>query len=93
MRLVRQAHMNLINVAVTLGSNKERKQERLRELRNACNYIGFGLATTAPDGLDKINPKGREQDPNNWAASVKIIKGIIEQGGLVEAAKDKLAAR
>ncbi len=79
MRLARQARIKLINVAVTLGSNKERQQGRLSELRNACNYIGFELVTTAPNGLDKINPKGREQDPNNWAAAVKIVKGIIEQ--------------
>ena len=65
-RLMRQAHMNLINVAVTLGSKKERQQERLRELQDACNYIGFGLETTAPNGLEKINPKTREQDPKHW---------------------------
>src|ERR1039457_5902942 len=40
-RLMRQARMNLIAVAVTLGSKKERRQERLREQQNACNYIGF----------------------------------------------------
>ena len=73
-RLMRQARMNLINVAVTLGSKKERQQERLRELQNACNYLGFGLVTTAPNGLEKINPKTREQDPKHWAACVKIIK-------------------
>src|SRR5512137_1003768 len=49
MRLLRQARMNLINVAVTLGSNKERQQGRLSELRNACNYIGYSLVTTAPN--------------------------------------------
>ena len=78
-RLMRQAHMNLINVAVTLGSKKERQQERLRELQDACNYIGFGLETTAPNGLEKINPKVREQDPKHWAACVKVIKDILEQ--------------
>jgi hypothetical protein len=71
--------MNLINVAVTLGSKKERQQARLRELQDACNYIGFGLETTAPDGLEKINPKTREQDPKHWAACVKIIKDLIEK--------------
>ena len=42
-RLMRQARMNLINVAITLGSKTERKQERLHELQNACKYIGFEL--------------------------------------------------
>jgi N-acetylglucosamine malate deacetylase 1 len=78
-RLMRQAHMNLINVAVTLGSKKERQQERLRELQDACNYLGFKLETTAPNGLEKISPKSREQDPKHWAACVHIIKGIIEK--------------
>ena len=78
-RLMRQARMNLINVAVTLGSKKERQQERLRELHDACNYLGFSLVTTVPNGLEKINPKTREQDPQHWAACVKVIKDIIEQ--------------
>jgi LmbE family N-acetylglucosaminyl deacetylase len=78
-RLMRQARMNLINVAVTLGSKKERQQERLRELQDACNYIGFGLETTAPNGLERISPKTREQDPKHWAACVKIIQGLIEK--------------
>ena len=78
-RLMRQAHMNLINIAVTLGSKKERQQERLRELQDACNYIGFSLETTASNGLEKISPKTREQDPKHWAACVKIIKGLIDK--------------
>ena len=35
--------------------------------------------TTAPNGLERISPKTREQDPKHWAACVKIIKDIIEQ--------------
>jgi N-acetylglucosamine malate deacetylase 1 len=78
-RLLRQASINLINVAVTLGSKKERQLGRLRELQNACTYLGFTLVTTAPNGLEKISPKTREQDPKHWAACVKVIKDIIEQ--------------
>jgi LmbE family N-acetylglucosaminyl deacetylase len=78
-RLMRQARMNLINVAVTLGSKKERQQGRLHELQNACSYLGFGLVTTAPDGLANITAKAREQDPKHWAGCVKIIKEIIER--------------
>ncbi len=78
-RLMRQARMNLINVAVTLGSKKERQQERLLELKNACNYLGFTLLTTAPNGLEKISPKTREQDPKYWAGCVKVIKDILDQ--------------
>ncbi len=79
LRLMRQVGMRVINVAVTLGSNKERQLGRLRELRDACNYLGFGLVTTAPTGLEKVNPKSREQDPAHWAANVKVIRRILEE--------------
>src|SRR5438093_3590391 len=59
-RLLREARMNVINVAVTLGSRKERQSERLRELQGACDYIGFGLVTTGPEGLERISPKTRQ---------------------------------
>jgi N-acetylglucosamine malate deacetylase 1 len=78
-RLMRQARMNVINVAVTFGSKKERQQARLRELQDACNYIGFNLVTTGPNGLERINPKTREQDPKHWAACVTIIKALLEK--------------
>jgi N-acetylglucosamine malate deacetylase 1 len=79
LRLLRECKMNVINVAVTQGSNKERQQERLRELKAACDYIGFGLAQTAPDGLEKVNLKTRENDPAHWAECVKVIAEILEQ--------------
>src|SRR4051812_45638205 len=41
LRLMREAGMRVINVAVTHGSNKERQQPRLQELKNACDWIGF----------------------------------------------------
>jgi len=78
-RLLRQARMNLINVAVTLGSKKERQAARLHELQDACNYLGFHLLTTAPNGLERINPKTREQDPAHWSTCVKIIRELLEQ--------------
>ncbi len=79
LRLMRQVRMNVIDVAVTLGSNKERQPGRLEELRNACKYLGFGLVTTSPTGLEKVNPKTREQNPAHWAECVKVIHGILEE--------------
>ncbi|HYG34694.1 MAG TPA: PIG-L family deacetylase [Clostridia bacterium] len=79
LRLLREAGMNVINVAVTLGSKKDRQAARLEELKNACNYLGFGLVQTVPNGLERIHPKAREQDPAHWSAAVKVIRGIIEE--------------
>jgi LmbE family N-acetylglucosaminyl deacetylase len=77
LRLLREAKWNVINVAVTLGSNKERQAARLAELKACCDCIGFGLAQTAPSGLEKINAKTREQDPAHWAKSVKVIADLL----------------
>ncbi len=78
-RLLRQARMNLVNVAVTLGSKRERQTARFQELQAACQYMGFGLVSTGPNGLERINPKTREQDPSYWSGCVKVIHDIIEQ--------------
>jgi LmbE family N-acetylglucosaminyl deacetylase len=77
LRLMRQARMNVINVAVTLGSKKERQAGRLQELHNACHYLGFNLVTTAPNGLERIHPKTREQDPAHWETCVEMVHGIL----------------
>ena len=77
LRLLREAKCNVINVAVTQGSKKERQAERLQELKNCCDCIGFGLAQTAPDGLEKVNPKAREQHPAHWKQSVQAIAEIL----------------
>src|ERR1700722_18682523 len=45
LRLIREARWNIVNVAVTQGSLKERKAPRLEELRAACDYLGFSLET------------------------------------------------
>src|SRR5512139_381309 len=42
LRFRREAQMNVINVAVTQGSNKARQAERWGELTACCDYIGFG---------------------------------------------------
>ena len=62
LRIMREAHFNVINVAVTQGSNKERQAARWEELQRACDYIGYGLIQTKPNGLEKVNPKTRQYD-------------------------------
>ena len=78
LRLMREARMNVINVAVTQGSNKQRQAARYQELENACQYLGFGLLPTGARGLEKISPKTREQDPGHWADCVKVLLNILE---------------
>lgn len=77
LRLQRQAGMRVVNVAVTQGSNRARQAERWRELQAACDFIGFDLLPTAPNGLEKINPKTRQADPTHWRAAVEVIAGLL----------------
>jgi len=77
LRLLREAGMRVVNVAVTQGSKQERQAGRLQELKNACDWIGFGLEQTTPHGLEKINPKTRSGDPQHWADAVKIIAAML----------------
>lgn len=78
-RLLREARMNVMNVAVTQGSRKERQAERYQELQGACSYLGLGLLQTASSGLEKINPSTRQQNPAHWALSVDAIVRILEE--------------
>ena len=77
LRLLREARMNLINIAVTQGSKRERQAERLAELKNACNYIGYGLQTTVPNGLEEVTARTRQDEPQLWAGMVKVIAEIL----------------
>lgn len=79
LRLLREAKMNVLNVAVTQGSNPARQAERLRELENACRYLGFGLVQTAPNGLEKVTAQTRQNDAARWSASVKAIAKILSE--------------
>ncbi len=79
LRLLREARWNVINVAVTQGSNPARQSERWAELAACCDCIGFDLVPTQAGGLEKVNVATREQDPAHWARSVKVIADILAQ--------------
>jgi LmbE family N-acetylglucosaminyl deacetylase len=77
LRLMREAGMRAVNVAVTLGSDKKRRAARWRELKNACHFLGFELEPAAPDGLEKIISDTRAKNPVHWKAAVKIIAALL----------------
>lgn len=79
LRLMRELGWNVINVAVTQGSNKKRQTERWEELRACCDYIGFGLLATGPGGLEGINLDSRTRHPNEWIRSVDCIAKILAE--------------
>lgn len=74
LRLMREQGFRIVNVAITLGSNKERRAARLEELKNACHWIGFELAET---GLENITPATRAKDPEGWMAAIRTIARLL----------------
>lgn len=79
LRLIREAGCDVVNVAVTQGSSKARQPGRLEELRQACRYLGFGLATTRDGGLERINRKTRDGNPAAWSESVACIASMLKR--------------
>lgn len=79
LRLLRQCGMRVVNVAVTQGSNKTRQEERLQELKACCDYVGFDLVQTAPNGLENVNARTRDTSPEDWKEKVQRIAKIIEE--------------
>ncbi len=77
LRLMKESGLRAINVAVTQGSAKERQAPRLAELRDACDYLGFGLETLDESGLEKIKTSTRDNEPEAWAESVEVIAAVL----------------
>jgi LmbE family N-acetylglucosaminyl deacetylase len=74
LRLLREANWNVTNVAVTLGSKKGRRAARLRELKNACGFLGFDLIVA---DFEKINLETRKKNPAQWKSAVQTIAKIL----------------
>jgi len=79
LRLRRELKINVINVAVTQGSNKARQAERWQELTACCQHIGFGLLQTRPNGLEGVNLQSRLQHLSQWTQSVTRIAEILTE--------------
>jgi len=74
LRLLREAKWNVINVAVTLGSNPERRVARLREVKDACDYLGFDLALS---NRLELRPDTPRNNPAYWQKAVKNIGRLL----------------
>ncbi len=77
LRLLREIHWRVIDVAVTLGRKPGRQLERLQELKNACQYLGFEILPAAPAGLDNVTLSTRSNDPFQWSQMVGVIVKVL----------------
>lgn len=79
LRCLRELQMNVINVAVTQGSNKARQVERWKELSACCNHIGFGLVQLGSGGLEAAHVKAYSEKTAHWTKSVGVIAEVLRQ--------------
>ena len=77
LRLMRESKWNILNIAVTLGSKKERQAARRRELRHACVSLGFGLMVPRERGLANITLQSRKQNRAYWKKVARVIAEIL----------------
>src|ERR1700685_3439788 len=74
LRLLHEAKWNVVNFAVTLGSKRARQRARLRELKNACAFLGFDLIV---GDLGQINLETRKKNHAKWNTAVKTVSQIL----------------
>ena len=79
LRLQRELGWEVIDVAVTQGSNPARRSERWSELSACCDHIGFGLISARAGGLEGINLRAREENPEEWQRSVETIRRLLAE--------------
>jgi len=77
LRLAREAGWRVINVAVTLGSDPARREQRWSEAQGACSCVGFELLSAAPGGLSRVSLARRAEDPASWARDAQLLAEIV----------------
>jgi LmbE family N-acetylglucosaminyl deacetylase len=80
LRLRREGAWRVVNVAVTLGSNRVRRAARWLELRRSCDFLGFELVSASGEaacGLEQIDPHSAVAEPAHWANCVAKVADLL----------------
>src|SRR5262249_45960772 len=81
LRALQESKARVVNCALTLGAERKRKQERLRELRASCAVLGFELKIAGWPrilGLDNVEPQAAKSDPQRWRLNHALLKSVFE---------------
>lgn len=74
LRLLREKKAKVFNLAVTLGSDINRKDQRKKELEDACSLLGFQNRIVGGGlGLDNVRGDFREAFPDLWRKNVESV--------------------
>jgi LmbE family N-acetylglucosaminyl deacetylase len=79
LRLLREQNWQIINVAVTLGSDPLQRARRKKELAKACAVLGFGCVLPEEDGFSNVTLSARKAHPAAWVEKVRRIVKIIAE--------------
>lgn len=79
LRLHQEAGWTVCNVAVTLGSNPERRESRWAELQDACGVLGFDCLRVGAEGLADVRADTAERLPRVWQLHVQTIAALLTQ--------------
>jgi LmbE family N-acetylglucosaminyl deacetylase len=77
LRLKREIGWQIINVAVTLGSNRDRRAGRKAELAKSCAVLGFDVALPEEGGFSNVHPDTPQNDGLVWHEMTVRLAEII----------------
>lgn len=80
LRLLQESGVEVLNLAVTFGSDMTRKRQRKKELRAACAVLGFHWQPIEGDfGFDDVTPERRTVDGKGWLKMVDTTISLFER--------------
>jgi len=79
LRLMHEAKMQIVNVAVTLGSKEERRKPRFEELKKACAFLNWKLELCGEDGFAGVSADTEEDNSALWNAYLREIAKLIKK--------------
>jgi LmbE family N-acetylglucosaminyl deacetylase len=80
LRLLQESGAVVVNLAVTLGSDPHRKNDRQKELHAACSVLGFQLHVfDNPPDFNKKNPWELSGNSDEWRQQIDNVISFFEQ--------------
>lgn len=80
LRLKEEAGAKVTNIALTLGSNRDRRQERWAELERACAVVGFAVRLARePEGFLDMTATARGRDSVGWQAAMETLAVLLAE--------------
>jgi LmbE family N-acetylglucosaminyl deacetylase len=77
LRLKQEQSWQIVNIAVTLGSDPDRRAARSKELARACALLGFECVLGEAEGFSAVNQATQENNRQGWRRMVVRLAEIL----------------